>query len=68
MGLLHFGFETLVPLLRKDADLALLIITFSWQHLRNTDFMSPAFCRRDAGLMSLRRDVNLALLNIASVR
>jgi len=40
---------------------------FLW-HLRNADFMNLAFYRRDTGLVSLRRDVDLALLNITSVR
>ena len=56
-----------MPLLRRDAELMLLIIAFVLRHMRNTDFMSPAFYRRDADLMSLRRDMDLALLNIASV-
>ena len=57
-----------VPLLIRDADLVLLIIVFVLRHLRDADFMSPAFCSSDVGLMSLRRDADLALLNIASVR
>jgi len=57
-----------MPLLRRDADLALLIVVFIWRHLRNTDFMSPVFCCRDTDLMSLRKDADLVLLNIVSVR
>ena len=58
----------LVSLLRRDVDLVLLIVTFVWRHLRNTDFMSPAFWCRGASLVSLRRDVDLALHNVASVK
>ena len=47
------------------ADHALLTATFDYQHLRNVDLLSPAFGCRDAGLMSLRRDTDLELLNIA---
>ena len=54
-----------MPLLRRDADLALLIVTFGQQHLENANFLSPAFHRRDASLLFLRRDTDLALLNVA---
>ena len=51
--------------LRRDADLALLIVAFVLRHLRSADSISLAFWHRDVGLMSLRRDVDLAWLNIA---
>ena len=54
--------------MRRDADLALLIVAFVWGHLRNVDFMSLMFYCKDADLVSLRRNTDLALLNIASVR
>ena len=57
-----------MSLLIRDVDLTMLIITFVWRHSRDADFMSPAFCSRDAGHVSLRRDADLTLLTIASVR
>ena len=57
-----------MPPLRRDADLVLLVVAFVWRHLRNADFISPAFYHRDMSLMYRRRDADLALLNIASVR
>ena len=57
-----------MPLLIRDADLTLLIVAFAWRHLRDADFMSPASCHRDAGLVSLRKDANFALLNVMPVR
>jgi len=57
-----------MPLPGRDADLALLIVVFSQRHLGNADFLSPAFCRRGAGLVFLRRDTDLALLNVAFKR
>ena len=56
-----------MPLLRIDADLALMIVAFVWRHLRNTDFMSLAFCCKDADLVFMRRDADLALLIVAFV-
>jgi len=58
----------LMSLLRRDVNLALLIAAFIYRHLRNTDCKTLAFWHRDAGLVSLRRDADLELLNIASVR
>jgi len=57
-----------VPLLRRNVDLALLIVAFDQQHLGNADFLSLAICRRDTGLMFSRKDTDLALLNDAFER
>ena len=53
-----------MPLLRRDTDLALLIVVSGWQHLGNADSLILAFYGKDTGLMSL----DSTLLNVAFKR
>ena len=55
----------LMPLLSRDADLTLLIGTFGQRRLRHAGFLNSASGCKDPGLVSLRRSIALALLNVA---